>query len=255
MTNLFLETLVLCAIIQAIFFAYASRFKTDKVTDLSYGLTFIILSIYSFLRNGTHFPYQFLISFMVVVWGLRLATYLFIRIIRTKKDDRYDGIREDFFKFAQFWILQAISVWIISLPSTFMHSLNLSHQANFFLILGFAIWLTGFLIESIADAQKFRFKNNKNNRGKWIQTGLWKHARHPNYFGEMLCWWGIFAITIPYQNGFSWLTILGPITITSLLLFVSGIPPLEKKYLALYKDNPEYQDYKNNTNLLLPIKI
>jgi steroid 5-alpha reductase family enzyme len=124
---------------------------------------------------------------------------------------------------------------------------------NAIMVLGIVIWISGLLIETISDWQKFSFKNNPNNKNLWIQSGLWKYSRHPNYFGEMLCWWGIFIFVLPFIQGLSWLTIIGPIFITFILLFVSGIPPLEKRYDKKFADNKKYQDYKKKTSILIPL--
>lgn len=254
-TNLIVQTLFISFIIQIVFFIYAAWFKTDKVTDLSYGLTFVLLAISSLLINKTYLTYQIIVTLMVLIWGVRISTYLFIRILKTKRDKRFDGIRENFWKFAQFWFFQALAVWMISLPGTYLFSLNNILPINFVMGLGIFIWFFGILIETIADIQKFNFKNNKKNDGKWIQSGIWKYSRHPNYFGEMLCWWGIFVFSMPFQSGISWLTVLGPIFISFILLFVSGIPTLEKKYSEIYKNNSEYQDYKKRTSLLVPLPL
>jgi steroid 5-alpha reductase family enzyme len=251
--NIFVQTLILAFIIQIVFFIFAAYFKTDKVTDLSYGLTFIILALIVLLTNKTFFPYQVLLAVMVTTWGIRLASYLFIRILKTKKDARFDGIREDFIKFARFWFFQAIAVWVIMLPSIYLLSLKIPEKFNLLMYSGFFIWLAGLLIESIADQQKFVFKSNPKNKGGWIEAGLWQYSRHPNYFGEMLCWWGIFIYAVPFLTGISWLTIISPLFITFILLFVSGIPPLEKKYDRRYKGNKKYLDYKKRTNLLIPL--
>lgn len=190
---------------------------------------------------------------MVLIWGVRIATYLFVRILKIKKDKRFDGIRENFISFAMFWLFQALAVWIISLPSTYIHSLQIDQPLVMMMFVGVLIFGIGIVIETFADAQKFIFKNNQKNKGKWIATGLWKYARHPNYFGEMMCWWGIFIFTIPFQSGVTWFTIIGPLTITYILVFVTGVPTLEKKYNERYKDNKEYAEYKKRTNLLVPL--
>jgi len=250
--NIFLSTLLLSFLVQITFFIYAAIFKTDKVTDLSYGLTFIILAIFSLVNSGHYYPYQVLTAIMIGLWGVRLSGYLFIRILKTKRDKRFDGVREDFWKFAGFWFLQAISVWVISLPSSYILNLENNSKFNIFMILGLLVWLTGLTIETIADSQKFRFKNDPKNKGLWIDIGIWKYSRHPNYFGEISCWWGIFIYSLSFQNGASWLTIVGPLFITFLIMFVSGIPTLEKKYKERYKDNADYQKYKKETSLLIP---
>ena len=136
------------------------------------------------------------------------------------------------------------------LPATFILNSSLDLPLTTLSYIGIIIWIMGFSIETIADHQKFTFKN-KNKTG-FITTGLWRYSRHPNYFGEMTLWWGLFLIVIPYLSGLAWLTILGPLFITFILLFVSGIPPLEKKYDQRYGKLKEYQEYKKNTSVLIP---
>ncbi|PIZ65362.1 hypothetical protein COY15_03380 [Candidatus Roizmanbacteria bacterium CG_4_10_14_0_2_um_filter_39_12] len=250
--NLFITTLIISFVVQILFFIYAAIKKTDTVTDLSYGLTFIVLAVVGLFFSKTFFLFQIIAFVMVLAWGIRIATYLFIRINAMKRDKRFDGIREKFLSFAVFWFFQAIVVWIVSLPATYVHMQKGDMPLSMIMIGGVLIWTTGMIIETFADMQKFQFKNNPANKGKWIATGLWKYARHPNYFGEMLCWWGIFIFSIPFQSGLSWLTIIGPLSITYTLLFATGIPTLEKKYNEIYKDNTEYQKYKKETNLLIP---
>lgn len=112
--------------------------------------------------------------------------------------------------------------------------------------------MLGIVIESIADSQKFVFKNKSSNKGKWISTGLWKYSRHPNYLGEIMMWVGIFLYCLVYINGIGFITILSPIYITILLVAVSGIPTLEKEYDKRYRGSKQYQDYKKNTGILFP---
>lgn len=250
--NIFLFTFLIIFLIQVFFFILAATFKTDKFTDLSYGLTFVFVAIYMLIKSSVQTPIQIIISITLILWGIRLATYLFIRILKIKKDIRFDNIRTNFVKFAKFWFFQAITIWIILLPSIYVFSNEKFTNLNTISFIGAFIWFIGLLVESIADYQKFVFKNNAENKGRWIQTGLWKYSRHPNYFGEILLWWGIFIITLPTQNGLSWITILGPLYITFILLFVSGIPILEKKYDSLYKNDKDYIKYKKSTSILIP---
>lgn len=253
--DIFVSTLLISFAVQVLFFILAASFKTDKVTDLSYGLTFIILAFYVFFFSGTLYAHQVLILLMVSVWGIRLATYLFMRILKIKKDKRFNGIRDDVKKFAVFWTFQAITVWVISLPSIYLLSRTSNLSISKTMLIGVIVWLTGLIIETIADWQKFRFKNNPENKGKWIESGIWKYSRHPNYFGEITLWWGIFIFSIPFQSGISWLTIIGPIFLTFILLFVSGIPTLERKYDERYKKNMDYQKYKKRTSVLILLPI
>ena len=246
-------TLLISILIQTIFFIFAASFKTDKVTDLSYGLGFIFIVLYLLFINKSIGVVQATISILIILWGLRLTSYLFKRILLIGKDKRFDGIRENFSKFLKFWIFQAVTIWIISLPSTIIISKSGHLKYSIFIYLGSIIWLTGMLFESVADQQKFNFKNKTENKDKWIQSGIWKYSRHPNYFGEMLCWWGIYIASFPNLNGVENIAILGPVFISLLLIFISGVPPIEKKYNEKYKNNPEYQNYKKRTSLLIPL--
>lgn len=248
--NVFLFTFLVILGLQVLFFLIANTFKTDKVTDLAYGISFFIALWLIFFSSAYSLP-KLLIVIAVTLWGLRLAVYLFIRILKMGRDKRFDKIRNSFIDFAKFWILQAVSIWIILLPYIWFVDQQITEFRTLFYP-GLAIWAAGLIIETIADWQKFKFKNNPENKGKWANIGLWKYSRHPNYFGEILCWLGLFITVLPYLSGFKYLFIISPIYITTLLLFVSGIPPLEKRYDQKYGDNRKYQQYKSSTSLLIP---
>jgi steroid 5-alpha reductase family enzyme len=247
---------------QALFFVYAAIYKTDKVTDLTYSLTFIVIALYLMVNSNYEVVYwpQMVLSLMVIIWALRLGGYLFYRILKIKRDSRFDERRGDVLEFAKFWILQGVSVWAVTLPLQFYSELVIDKSLSWVPMgLGFAIWLVGLGIETIADLQKFKFKNK--NPKKWVNVGLWKYARYPNYFGEMLVWWGIYIFTLSGIGNlvgigtevYILLTGLGPIYITLLLLFVSGIPILEKQHEEKYGDQKGFKEYKKNSNLLFPI--
>lgn len=240
-----LEAFIIIFVLQILFFLVAAALQTDKLTDLSYGLTFIIVALWAAWTTTN--PWYWLLAFLIVIWGLRLSSYLFIRILEIRKDDRFDGIRESLPRFAMFWFFQAITIFVILLPL-----LLLPKGANysFIGIVGLGIWVLGFLTETIADWEKYQFK--KRNPKRWVDVGLWSKARHPNYFGEMLCWWGIFIFALPSLAGFSYLAILSPLYITLLLLFGSGVPMLEKQHDKKYGDEKEYREYKKRTRLLFP---
>ncbi len=248
-----LTSLLISLIIQTVFFIFAASFKSDKVTDLSYGLSFVILAWYLLLTNQRFQPLAILITVLITLWGIRLAGYLFIRILKIKKDKRFDGIRENPIKFGMFWFFQGVSIWVIMLPSIVLLNKQNSLTIGPIAIIGTILWLIGFVIETLADQQKFKFKNQPENKGKFIKSGIWKYSRYPNYFGEMLMWWSIFLIVVPTLSGLQWLSIIGALHITFILLFVTGIPPQEKRYQKKYKDSEEYQDYVENTSLLIPL--
>jgi len=251
--NIYILALFISLGINLLFFILANTFKTDKFTDFTYGLTFITLAIFFLLKNQTFYFFQILLAVMVAIWGIRLIAYLLARILKIKKDRRFNKIRESPLKFLQFWVFQGLAVWVIMLPSIYLLNKTESKLLSPAMVWGVVIWVLGLLMETISDWQKFTFKNNPQNKNLWIQSGLWKYSRHPNYFGEILCWWGIFIFTLPFIQGSSWLTIIGPIFITLILLFVSGIPPLEKRYDSKYADNKKYQEYKKRTSILIPL--
>jgi steroid 5-alpha reductase family enzyme len=234
------------------FFAVAAARKTDVVTDLSYSLTFALLAIV-LPFTGAGKPVQLVASLLVVLWALRLGSYLFRRILRTKVDHRFDGVREDPLRFARFWLLQAITVAVVMLPVSYLLDREQPPGLGAWSVAGAAVWLVGFLVEAVADAQKAAFKAKDENRGRFVSTGLWRYSRHPNYFGEMLVWWGLFVYVVPVLHGAAFAVVIGPLYITVLLLFVSGIPLVERSADEKYGADPAYREYKRRTSLLVPL--
>jgi steroid 5-alpha reductase family enzyme len=234
------------------FFAVAAIRRTDVVTDLSYSLTFALLAIVLPFTGG-HEPVQLVASLLVLVWAVRLGTYLFRRILRMKVDHRFDEMRDKPLRFARFWLLQAIAVAVILLPVSYLLDRNSAPGFGAWAIAGAVVWLIGLLIEAAADAQKSAFRAKGANRGRFITTGLWRYSRHPNYFGEILVWWGLFVYAVPFLDGAAFAVVIGPAFITLLLLFVSGIPPLERSAEQKYGDDPAYRDYKRRTSVLVPL--
>jgi steroid 5-alpha reductase family enzyme len=150
-----------------------------------------------------------------------------MRILQWGEDRRFDDMRENIGKLVVFWIFQAVWVWTVSLPVTFVNASNGGRLFQPADVIGWTMWVAGFLIEATADQQKLSFKKCPENKGKWCDVGVWKYSRHPNYFGEMLLWWGLYVASLPVLKGLEYLVIIGPVFLTLLLLFVSGIPLLE----------------------------
>jgi steroid 5-alpha reductase family enzyme len=251
--ELLLVTLGVSLGIQAALFLLAAWFRTDKVTDLSYGLTFIALAVLLIGGSVRWLTPATAIALMVVLWGLRLAAYLFYRILRIGRDARFDGVRERFWRFARFWCFQGVAVWIIMLPTTLWFALSGANDGwTGWMAAGALIWLAGLVIETVADAQKFGFKNREGLRSRWPDHGLWRYSRHPNYFGELLCWWGVFVFELPVLGWWALPGAAGPLTITGLLLFVTGIPTLEASAQRKWGDDPAYVAYRLRTNRLIP---
>jgi steroid 5-alpha reductase family enzyme len=238
--------------IQAFFFVFAAGFRSDKVTDLSYSLSFIALTGYLLLGAGTTGPAQVLLALMIVFWAVRLAAYLVRRILLMGRDPRFDKTRGNFPRFLAFWAIQGLFVWVLMLPVTIWFTWQVPESLGPVHWLGFTIWAVGLSLESIADAQKFAHKRKSNQVQGWVAHGLWRWSRHPNYFGEMILWWGIFLFTAADLGGWSWLGAIGPVALTGLLRFGTGIPQLEKSAQRKWGHDPAYRHYVAATNLLIP---
>jgi steroid 5-alpha reductase family enzyme len=250
--NAILLSFVISFAVNAAFFAFAAVRKTDVVTDLSYSLSFALLAIV-LPFSGAGEPVQLVASLLVLVWAARLGIHLFRRILRIKVDHRFDKMRDNPLRFARFWLLQAITVAVVMLPVSYLLGSGDPPGLGPWMIAGAALWLIGLVIEAVSDAQKSAFKAKRAEGERFITSGLWKYSRHPNYFGEILVWWGLFAYTVPALQGAAFLVVIGPVFITLLLLFVSGIPLLEQSADAKFGDDPAYREYKRRTSILLPL--
>jgi steroid 5-alpha reductase family enzyme len=233
------------------FFAVAASRRTDTVTDLSYSLTFALLAVV-LPFTGAAKPVQLVASMLVMIWAVRLGAYLFRRILRMKVDHRFDGMREQPLRFARFWLLQAITVAVVMLPVSYLLDQDHPPGVGAWSVVGALIWLVGLVVEAVADAQKAAFRAKEENRGRFVASGLWRYSRHPNYFGELLVWWGLFVLAVPVLHGAAFAVVIGPVFITLLLLFVSGIPLVERSADEKYGGDEAYREYKRRTSILVP---
>lgn len=250
MDNL-LITFIIALGINLIMFIPAYLFKTDKLTDISYSITFVVVAIFGLMQSSMNLAH-ILLFLMIFIWAFRLGTYLLMRIRKIGKDNRFDSMRESIVKFGSFWVLQGITVFVVLIPGIYFFNINLE-QLSFLSFSGLLIWLVGLMIEATGDYQKTTFINNPANKGKWVNTGLWKYSRHPNYLGEILVWIGVYLYILPALNTEQALIgLISPVFITTLLLFVSGIPLLEKSANKKWGNDYKYNLYKNSTGILLP---
>lgn len=232
-------------------FCLAMYLKDNSIVDVAYGVAFVVSGWAVFVAYGDGHPRQWLSLLLVTAWGIRLAGHIFLRKRGEGEDFRYRQWRDEWGSsfvwrsFLQIFMLQGAVIFLISLPAL----LVINQPGGAFGLLdlaGVVIWLFGFGFESIGDWQLLHFKNNPKNRGRIIQSGLWRYTRHPNYFGEAVLWWGLFLIALKVPYGA--VAIISPLLIDFLLLKVSGIPMLEAKYAK----NPEFAAYKQRTNALIP---
>lgn len=226
--------------------------KDMSIVDIAWGLGFILVSWMSAYMMGATWP-LYLLCCVVTIWGLRLAGHILLRKLKHPGEDwRYAKWRQDWGSnvwwrsFVQVFLLQGIVMIVIALP-ILLYASNQLILTPLFAYIGASIWLSGFLFETVADAQLQDFIKNRKQGNEVMTEGLWRYSRHPNYFGEAVQWWGIWLIAL--VNPALWWTILSPLTITFFLRFVSGVPMLEKKYSG----RPSFEAYKQKTNVFVPL--
>ena len=247
---------VLCIGIQWAAWIPASISKTERYYDLTGGLTYLIVVGFSLWAGSQSEPpslRELIVSLLVVIWSLRLSSFLYFRIHRTGKDGRFDQLKTSPIRFLVPWTLQALWVFLTMIVVIVINSQSGSAPAlGIWDGIGLSIWIIGFGIESIADNQKTVFNAESSNQGKWIDSGLWAYSRHPNYLGEILLWTGIGFFGISCFTGLERFAWISPVFIYLLLTKVSGIPILDKRALEKWGDDPEYQKYRDNTPALFP---
>ena len=249
--HLIFTALIVSIGINLLLFVPAFIFKTDRLTDISYSITFVALAIFGY-EQSARTSFHALIMFLVLIWAIRLGGFLFIRINKIGKDVRFDGMRDKFIPFLRFWLLQGTSVFVIMLAALLGYAQR-SPRISLLSWIGAIIFVTGLLIEAIADAQKFRFKTSSNHKGQWIDIGIWRASRHPNYLGEMMVWLGLYIVVAPSLGASGRLFgLLSPAYIIALLLFISGIPLLEKSARKKWGDQAAYAQYEAEVPLLIP---
>ena len=198
---------------------------------------------------------QWIVLILILIWALRLGSFLFLRIRKAGEDSRFTTIKKDFSVFFLTWNLQGL--WVLFTLFGALTILTSNNNSNFGIldIIGVLIWIIGFVIEVLSDRQKSEFKNNKSNAGQFIQSGLWKYSRHPNYFGEILIWTGMAVIGVTIYSGLGWLGLISPFFVFVILNYISGVRLLEKQANERWGSNNAYQSYKQKTPVLFPYKI
>lgn len=232
-------------------FVPAFIFKTDKLTDASYGITFAALALFGY-TSSSQTSFHFVLMTMVLLWAVRLGGYLLYRVVVKGKDARFDGKREDFKYFLRFWFLQGLTVAVVMIPSVFAFGSSVA-TISIFSLLGLTIFAFGFFLETIADFQKDAFNKNPANKGKWIESGVWSWSRHPNYLGEIMVWVGVYVYVLPALTSLqSVAALISPLFISYILIKGTGIPILEKSADDKWGNNSKYQEYKERVGVLLP---
>jgi steroid 5-alpha reductase family enzyme len=239
-------------LIQWLAFIPAYLLQTEKFFDLTGSMTYILVVALAVLFSSRVDGRTIIILFPVLIWAIRLGAFLFRRIQKAGKDDRFNKIKSSLIRFLNTWTIQGMWVTFTSAAALVAITTTNRKEMDWFAIAGILIWVFGFFIEVIADAQKSRFNANPDNKGKFIQTGLWSRSRHPNYFGEITLWTGIAIIALPVLQGWQWVALISPVFVVMLLTRVSGIPLLETKADKKWGGREDYEAYKKRTPVLIP---
>ena len=253
--SLFLLCTIIIFFLQWIVFIPSYFLSTEHFFDLTGSVTFITVSILAFLMNDSKNLRQFIVLVLIMIWALRLGSFLFLRIRKAGEDSRFTIIKKDFLVFFLTWNLQGL--WVLFTLFGALTILTSNNNQNFGIldIIGILIWIIGFVIEVVSDRQKSEFKSHESNDGKFIQSGLWKYSRHPNYFGEILIWTGMAVIGVTIYSGLGWLGLISPFFVFVILNYISGVRLLEKQANERWGSNNAYQSYKQKTPVLFPYKI
>lgn len=252
--NYYLILALILFVYMNFWFAASLVKKRNDIADVAWGLGFVLLAWTSFFFSENSNVRGLFVGFLVSIWGIRLAWHIHSRNKNKIEDYRYLAWRKEwggsFYlrSYLQVYLLQGFLLFLIALPIMAINK-NTGSSMGWFDITGFLVWVIGFYFEARGDFELSAFIKNPANRGKIIQNGLWAYTRHPNYFGEVMLWWGIFLVSlgnVPFVYA-----ITSPLTITILILFVSGVPLLEKKYAG----NPDYEAYKKRTSIFFPLPI
>lgn len=251
--------------IQMLCFVVAAALKTEKFYDLSGSVTYILCILLS-LRKSTASaaPRAFVNSALVMTWAARLGSFLFWRIMKDGSDRRFDQVKHKPKVFVIYWSVQALWIFLTALPVYMVNAKSMCIKKNDEELvcdssltwrdyLGWSLWSMGFVIQTMADYQKTRFRAKPENAEHWIDEGLWHYAQHPNYFGEMSMWWGIFLSCSQAFRGVEYAAVISPMFVTYLLTQVSGIPLLRQANMKKWGHIPEYAEYLRTTPLLVPL--
>ena len=242
----------LAFLIQWLAFIPAFLLQTEKFYDLTGGITYITVTIVALLFSPVRDGRSILLLCLVAIWAARLSSFLFLRIRKAGRDARFDDIKPSFFRFLNTWNVQGLWVSLTLAAALAAITTTTRRELGWMALLGLVIWILGFATEFTADVQKNRFRADPQNKGRFIQTGLWSRSRHPNYFGEIVLWIGVAIIAIPVLRGWQWVSLVSPVFVFLLITRVSGVPLLEKRSDEKWGGQEDYEAYKKRTPVLIP---
>ena len=255
--SLILIVMFLSFLIHWVMFIPSYLFQTEKFYDLTGSITYITaLSFVVYIKQlvvHSVLDLRSLIIFScIIIWTVRLGSFLFWRVLKDGEDKRFKTILPSFSQLFMTWTLSAAWVFIQSIAA--LVALTSLQQVPFGLVgyLGLSLWIFGFVFQVVADYQKTKFKANPANKDNFIQEGLWSISRHPNYFGEIALWIGIAIMAVPVMSGLQYVSLISPVFGFLLIYFVSGVRLLENRGDKKWGNNPDYKKYKKNTPVFFP---
>lgn len=242
-------SIILTWIFFSVAFLIAKKADKLSIVDSFWSLSFMVIAVYSWIVGSQNLIGN-IVTILILIWGIRLASHISFRNLGKKEDYRYQQMRE---KWDNVWLTAYFKVFLvqgllmlsIGFPIVLINSWE-GIGINNFVYIGLLIWLVGYAFEVIGDSQLKNFLKTRKDSNQVMTEGLWAYTRHPNYFGEVTMWWGIFIIVFSVTG--YWYTIISPLIITFLILKVSGVPLLEEKY----NGRPSFEEYKRHTNKFFP---
>ena len=250
--NSFKFLICMAVLIQFAIFLPSFIFQTEKFYDLTGSLTFISVTSIAYFSLDNPSTIDTILYLYVIVWAGRLGIFLFRRIIKDGKDERFDKAKKKFFWFLQYWMGQAAWVVFTAGASILAILSPVEVELEVIAFIGIFLWWSGFLIEVISDYQKRKFRETSDPKTEFISTGLWARSRHPNYFGEITLWVGMAVISLSSLSGIEYVTaIVSPLFVYLLLRKAEGVPMLERIADERYGELSDYQEYKANTPVLM----
>ena len=250
--NSFKFLISMAVLIQFVIFLPSFLFQTEKFYDLTGSLTYISVTSIAYFSLDSPSTIDTILYLYVIVWAGRLGIFLFRRINKDGKDERFDKAKKKFFWFLQYWMGQA--AWVVFTAGASILAILSPAEAELEVLafIGIFLWWSGFLIEVISDYQKRKFRETSDPKTEFISTGLWARSRHPNYFGEITLWVGMAVISLSSLSGIEYVTaVVSPLFVYLLLRKAEGVPMLERIADERYGELSDYQEYKANTPVLM----
>lgn len=249
---LFAIAVAVAYVIQILIWVPSQIAGTERFFDLTGSLTFIAVTVGLMVMAPAPDARSAVMAAMVVLWAVRLGSFLFLRVHRSGGDDRFDDLKTNPVRFLRVWVLQGAWVSLTASAAWIAMSSEAREPLGWLAYVGIAVWVLGMVVEIVADAQKSAFKADPTNQGRFIRSGLWSRSRHPNYFGEIVLWIGVFLVAAPVLSGWQWVAVISPLFVILLLTRVSGIPLLEQKADRTWGGQDDYEAYKKRTPALIP---